>query len=80
MVKIRHEHHLPQDLPVDTVAWVSGLVAKRGWSADESARLTAACEVSLQAARQNSDADTRWPAGNCLLTGLEMASILSDLN
>lgn len=80
MVKIRHEHHLSQDLPVDTVAWVSGLVAKRGWSADESARLTAACEVSLQAARQNSDADTRWPAGNCLLTGLEMASILSDLN
>lgn len=80
MVKIRSEHHLPKDMPIDTASWVSDLVEKRGWSAAETARLQSACDVALQSTLQNSDANTRWPASNCLLTGLEMASILSDLN
>lgn len=80
MVKIRSEHHLSKDMPIDTQSWVSDLVEKRRWSAAETTRLQSACDVALQATLKNSEADTRWPASNCLLTGLEMASILSDLN
>jgi GTP pyrophosphokinase len=80
MVKIRNEHLRSEDAPVDIQAWVSELVIRRNWSEAEADRLRAACELSVHAAQARTESDKRWVDSNCFLTGLEMASILSDLN
>jgi GTP pyrophosphokinase len=80
MVKIRDQHLLEHDAPIDIDTWVAEVTHRQVLSEYDAGRLKAACELSLQAVKAKSESDKRWQDVNCFHTGLEMATILSELN
>lgn len=80
MVKIREQHPLEQDGKIDIEAWLVSIHSKQAFSAEDIAKLRAGCELSYQAELSRSESDKRWTNTSGFHTGLEMATILNELD
>lgn len=80
MVKIREQHPLEQDGKIDIEAWLVSIHNKQAFSVEDMAKLRAGCEFSYQAELARSESDKRWTNTSGFHTGLEMATILNELD
>lgn len=80
MVKIRKHHPLESQDNVDVEVWLANLRQQRDFSDAQIEQLRAACAASFQAELTRSESDKRWQETSCFHTGLEMATILSELD
>lgn len=80
MVKIREHHPLEEDGKIDIDAWLVSLQDKQSFSAEQIEQLRAACRLSFYAEQDRTESDKRWAGTSCFHTGLEMATILNELD
>ncbi len=80
MVKIRDQHPLEQDGLIDIEGWLNSVSTRQSLSVQDQSRLRDACLLSYQSEQTKSDSDKRWAKTSSFHTGLEMATILSELN
>ena len=80
MVKIRELHPLEENGKVDIEAWLATVQEKQPFSTEQIDQLRAACHLSYGAEQARTESDKRWADASCFHTGLEMASILNELD
>lgn len=81
MVKIRELHPLEGSADIGLQPWLASLQAKQPLAPEVLATLTEAYQVVRSLADQSDMfKEERWSAQRCFMIGLEMASILSELD
>jgi GTP pyrophosphokinase len=80
MVKIRENYPMEHDGRIDVEAWLQALQAQHAFSAEQMQRLRDACDVSVNAEESRGESDTRWADTSSFHTGVEMATILAELD
>ncbi len=80
MVKIREHHPLEHDGQIDIEEWLASIQGQQAILPEQLERLRSACALSYQAGQSRSESDKRWAETNSFHTGLEMATILHELD
>jgi GTP pyrophosphokinase len=80
MVKIREHHPLEERGGIDIEAWLTAVQVKNSFAQEQIGLLRSACQLSFDAEQARTESDKRWADTSCFHTGLEMATILNDLD
>ncbi|WP_426417304.1 GTP diphosphokinase [Aestuariirhabdus sp. LZHN29] len=78
MVKVREDHPIHEDGSVNIDAWLARI--GRDKNIRDIELITAACQMSCDAAMQGGDRHDHWQDSDPYRIGLEMAEILAELN
>ncbi|HQQ63771.1 MAG TPA: bifunctional (p)ppGpp synthetase/guanosine-3',5'-bis(diphosphate) 3'-pyrophosphohydrolase [Pseudomonadales bacterium] len=84
MVKIREHHPVAQDGQIDIEGWLASIREhashQQEFSPAQIEQLRAACQLSYSAEQSSTASEKRWMDTSSFHTGLEMATILNELD